>query len=157
MVATKNKSEALRVECVSTASRITGNWSSLHWTNNTDYYSIQCMCLASSNVLVLIWENTNTIRLVQITFLYYKFWQIQCSRLQWSAHAHARSTAGAELRQNQESWSPASTALGNHWHLISHLLHALQSWFFIWFLPDFHLIFTWFHLFSLQKLRVGNN
>ena len=71
MVATKDKSEALRVECVSTASRITGNRSSLHWTNNTDYYSIQCMCLASSNVLVLIWENTNTIRLVQITFLYY--------------------------------------------------------------------------------------
>ena len=45
MVATKDKSEALRVECVSTASRITGNRSSLHWTNNTDYYSIQCVQL----------------------------------------------------------------------------------------------------------------
>ena len=68
MVATKDKSEALRVECVSTA---------YHWElkfialDQQHRLLFNTMRLASSNVLVLIWENTNTIRFVQITFLYY--------------------------------------------------------------------------------------
>ena len=40
-------------------------------------------------------------------------------------------------RNRSWSWSPASPAFGNHWHLISHLL--LSS--FISFSPDFHIIF----------------